>query len=159
MITNTRHCNCSVKQNCPLNGKCLAPCIVYKAKVNTNSDKHTYYELCERKVQSMIQQPHEIIQVAKVWKRNWIVKVFVETKRVQRSSKEFTLSWEIAVHAYKCETRRCDLCLSEKVCIIRAEPNGLLNMFAADYELTRSKNVLTFSVCSAPHRQNHKKCH
>jgi len=33
------------------------------------------------------------------------------------------------------------------------------NTFVADYELTRSKNVLTFNVRSASHRQNHEKCH
>ena len=35
----------------------------------------------------------------------------------------------IAVRAtpYKCGTRRCNLCLTEKVCIIRADENGLLN--------------------------------
>ena len=31
----TRLCNCRYKDSCPLAGKCLAKCIVYKAEVTT----------------------------------------------------------------------------------------------------------------------------
>ena len=49
--------------------------------------------------------------------------------QLKDESKDYALIWDIAVRAtlYKCGTRRCDLCLAEKVCIIRAEPKGLLN--------------------------------
>ena len=43
VAVNYRQCNCRVKQNCPLNGKCLSRCIVYKTEVNTSSEKHSYY--------------------------------------------------------------------------------------------------------------------
>ena len=36
-------CNCRNKENCPLDGKCLQTCIVYKADVITNKDSHIYY--------------------------------------------------------------------------------------------------------------------
>ena len=38
-----RLCNCRNKENCPLDGKCLQSCIVYKADVITNKDSHIYY--------------------------------------------------------------------------------------------------------------------
>ena len=38
-----RLCNCRNKENCPLDGKCLQTCIVYKADVITNKDSHIYY--------------------------------------------------------------------------------------------------------------------
>ena len=38
-----RLCNCINKENCPLDGKCLQSCIVYKADVITNKDSHIYY--------------------------------------------------------------------------------------------------------------------
>ena len=38
-----RLCNCRNKENCPLDGKCLQTCIVYKANVITNKDSHIYY--------------------------------------------------------------------------------------------------------------------
>ena len=34
--------NCRNKDNCPLDGKCLQKCIVYKADVITNKDSHIY---------------------------------------------------------------------------------------------------------------------
>ena len=42
---------------------------------------------------------------------------------------EFYLKWSIAAYAspYRCGTRRCDLCLTEKYLIARAEQKNLLN--------------------------------
>ena len=42
---------------------------------------------------------------------------------------EFNLKWSIAAYAtpYRCGTRRCDLCLTEKYIIARATQNSLLN--------------------------------
>ena len=37
-----RLCNCKNKENCPLHGKCLQTCIVYKADVITK-DSHIHY--------------------------------------------------------------------------------------------------------------------
>ena len=49
--------------------------------------------------------------------------------KLKEEATPFEISWEIESKAspYKCGTRRCDLCLAEKVCIIRAEPKGLIN--------------------------------
>ena len=38
-----RLCNCRNKENCPLDGKCLQTCIVYKAYIITNKDSPIYY--------------------------------------------------------------------------------------------------------------------
>ena len=38
-----RLCKCRNKENCPLDGKCLQTCIIYKAHVITNKDSHIYY--------------------------------------------------------------------------------------------------------------------
>ena len=45
------------------------------------------------------------------------------------SNTEFSLKWHIKtkVMPYKCGSRKCDLCLSEKVAIARFEGVGLLN--------------------------------
>ena len=36
-------CNCKIKESCPLNGKCLDQCMVYKAEVSTNTTYKEYY--------------------------------------------------------------------------------------------------------------------
>ena len=38
-----RLCNYRNKKNCPLDGKCLQTCIVYKADVIANKGSHIYY--------------------------------------------------------------------------------------------------------------------
>ena len=38
-----RLCNCRNKENCPLDGKCLQTCNVYKADVIISKDSHIYY--------------------------------------------------------------------------------------------------------------------
>ena len=38
-----RSCNCGVKDNCPLDGKCLHECIVYQANVVTNNECKEYF--------------------------------------------------------------------------------------------------------------------
>ena len=39
-----RSCNCRIKDNCPLNGKCLHECIVYQANVVTSNENKEYLE-------------------------------------------------------------------------------------------------------------------
>ena len=49
--------------------------------------------------------------------------------KLKDNNTNFILKWSIASFAspYKCGTRKCDLCLSEKVAIVRADPKFLLN--------------------------------
>ena len=42
-----RSCNCRVKDNCPLDGKCLHECIVYQANVVTNNECKEYFGTAE----------------------------------------------------------------------------------------------------------------
>ena len=50
-ITNEPGCNCRIKENCPLNNRCLITNIVYEAKVsnNTNTETKTYIGLTENR--------------------------------------------------------------------------------------------------------------
>ena len=42
-----KKCNCRVPDQCPLNGKCLTTCVVYKADVITDDDQRQYTGLTE----------------------------------------------------------------------------------------------------------------
>ena len=42
-----RSCNCRVKDNCPLDGKCLHKCIVHQANVITNNECKEYFGTAE----------------------------------------------------------------------------------------------------------------
>ena len=56
-VTNTILCNCRVKPECPLQGKCLSKNIVYRADVSNLSDvsTKTYLGLCAKNFQDKIQ--------------------------------------------------------------------------------------------------------
>ena len=47
-----RSCNCRIKETCPLNGKCLHQCMVYKVEVTTNTTYKKYYGTSEREFKS-----------------------------------------------------------------------------------------------------------
>ena len=51
-------------------------------------------------------------------------------RKLNRNRTEFNLKWSITAYAtpYRCGTRRCDLCLTEKYIIAQANQNNLLNM-------------------------------
>ena len=125
--TPVRSCNCRQPQCCPLDGKCLSTSIVYKASV-TAPDRPTkvYYGLTEgtfkaryaNHVSSIKNQSHR--KDTELSKYMW---------DLQDQGLLGTIKWEIAKRAspYKCGSRRCDLCLTEKLAIALADPTSLLN--------------------------------
>ena len=121
-----RSCNCRSKPNCPLSGECLTPCIVYKAEVIADGEKSVYFGACEDVFKTRYNNHVKSFKHEK-YKTETELSKFIW--RLKNDYKPFQLSWSIAAKAfpYKCGTRRCDLCLSEKVCIIRSAPKGLLN--------------------------------
>ena len=44
--SNIKTCDCSRKADCPMNGNCLSECLIYKASVNTTTNKY-FYGTCE----------------------------------------------------------------------------------------------------------------
>ena len=85
--------------------------------VTINSDTHTYYGLCEGEFKSRYYNHTKSFRSRKYENETELSKFLWKLKD---ESKDYALSWDIAVRAtpYKCGTRRCDLCLAEKVCII-----------------------------------------
>lgn len=121
-----RTCNCRCKPNCPLDGECLTSCIVYKAVITTENETLTYLGASEGEFKSRYNNHTKSFRNNKykneteLSKKIWILK---------ENYIDYNLSWSIEARAfpYSCGTRRCDLCITEKVCILRANTNGLLN--------------------------------
>ena len=117
---------CRNKENYPLDGKCLQPCIVYKAVIITNQDSHTYYGASDgdfksrynNHTNSFRHQHHE--QETELSKHIW---------QLQDRGINFKVKWSIAAYAsiYRCRSRSCDLCLTEKYIMARANHKYLLN--------------------------------
>ena len=125
--TNTRQCNCRTPGNCPLDGHCLTESVVYKATVSGPRvvTRH-YYGLTEgpfkrryyAHAMSFIDERHK--HDTELSKHIW---------RLKDEQKAYNVEWNIVKHAkpYKCGSRRCDVCLTEKTVIATADPNTMLN--------------------------------
>ena len=118
-------CNCRDKDRCPLNGVCQIHSIVYKATVVAGEDQRDYTGL-----------------TAKTFKRFYSHQQFFWDKKYQSSTAlskhiwslkdkdtNFEIKWEVRKKAteYQNTTGRCNLCVAEKLAIIRADKKTLLN--------------------------------
>ena len=123
---NNRKCNCRSKANCPLNSECLTQCLVYKATSTTSSNSFIYYGTSEGEFKTRYKhhikafRHRECMNETELSKHVWNLK---------DHGLNNNLSWEIHKKAspYQCGSKRCDLCLSEKVSIICADPGTLLH--------------------------------
>ena len=103
-----RICNSTIKENCPLNGKCLYLSLVYKAEVTTNTTYRNTME-CQRDSSNLdtiithIFRHKAHINDTELSKYFWTLK---------ENRTDYHLNWSIKpyVSRYKCGTRRCDLC-------------------------------------------------
>ena len=124
--TPKRLCNCRNKDTCPLDGCCLKQCFIYKAEVHVDNDYKIYYGAVEgdfkfrynNHTNSFRNRYYE--HATELSKHIWKLKDLEKT---------FVLKWSIAAYAspYRCGTRRCDLCITEKYIIARADQKRLLN--------------------------------
>ena len=122
--SNEKHsCTCRNKECCPLEGYCLRECMVYEAKVSTENNFKLYYGKCEGEFKSRFynhtksfpDRSNETELSNYIW-------------QLKDESKNYNIHWKIFMYAkpYKCGTRRCDLCLTEKCVIARADQEHLL---------------------------------
>ena len=132
---SNRKCNCRSKLNCPVNGECLTQCLVYKA----TSTIFAYYGTSEGEFKTWYNnhtksfRNRECMNESELSKHLWNLK---------DHGLDNNLSWEIHKKAspYKCGSKRCDLCLSQKVSIICPDPDTLLKKRTELISKCRHKN-------------------
>ena len=127
--TDTDSCNCRSKNACPLGNQCLSKNIIYKATVtcsNTNSTKHyigmtasTFKERYRNHIKSFNHKRYS--NDTELSKYVWTLK---------NNKQDFDLKWSIVKCAisYTGGSKRCNLCLEEKLCILKEnDKQNLLN--------------------------------
>ena len=126
VMAEQRPCNCQDRANCPLGGDCLVKCIVYKAEVSFDNTTKTYYGQCEGEFKMRYNNHTKSFRHRKYQNETELSKLIWKLKD---ETKEYHLRWSIASRSSprKTGSKICDLCLTEKVIIVRAEPKGLLN--------------------------------
>ena len=125
--SSPRRCNCRRPAECPLNGDCLTNNVVYKAMVKTTGpdEVREYIGLAEtefklRYANHLTTFRHESRQNStELSKYIW---------QLKRSNVDFEISWAICQRApaYSNTSKRCNLCLTEKVHLLTAG-DALLN--------------------------------
>ena len=124
--TQTKPCNCRDKASCPLQGQCRVSSVVYKATLKTNENIKNYYGCCETEFKSRYYNHKQSFKASN--KRNT-----TELSKAVWKAKDQGLTpeicWQITgkAPAYRCGGSRCNLCLTEKLTILKASQNTTLN--------------------------------
>ena len=142
--TNPRSCNCLSRDQCPLNGACLTAGVTYAAIVkyveNGAEQENLYngstsgpFKNCYSGHLSSFRHKH---QEKKTELLNLIWKL-------KRRGVDYSINWAITKQAqpYKCGSRRCDLCLTEKVIIARCSHPGMINKLTELLAKCRHRNT------------------
>ena len=127
-IATARKCNCRTAAACPLRGECLTECVVYKATVSApRLPTRVYIGLTEGPFKTRFNAHVRSFRREELKTETALSKHIWELKSQGVATPE--VRWEIAQRAapYKCGTRRCDVCLSEKTAIATADPDAILN--------------------------------
>ena len=125
--TNSAICNCNNSNECPLQKKCLLGCIVYKAEVVTsNSEPKEYIGMTGNTFKKRLYNHNKSFNNV-TYRNNTELSKYVW--KLKEKQQDFTINWSILKRAasYSSGGKRCNLCLQEKLCILKADKSNLLN--------------------------------
>ena len=127
---NDKLCNCRSQQNCPLDNKCLTTSLIYNAQITSTTANQTttknYIGLTEGTFKQRYTQHKSTFTHRKLSNKTELSKYIWQLKD---SNTSFTTKWSIIARArpYHNSSKRCDLCLAEKLHIIKRSNSNLLN--------------------------------
>ena len=128
-------CNCRVKADCPLEGKCLTPNVIYRADVCdltsnesdlTNNESKFYIGLAETTFKERYNNHKKDIKHEKYKNSTELTKYIWSLKNQNHT---YSINWKILSKVYgNANTKMCNLCTSEKLLIIESiDDDNLLN--------------------------------
>ena len=120
-------CNCRKPDLCPMSGNCLKSAIIYKATVSSQTEVKYYIGATEQTFKKRYPKHKDAIEkkssqsATSLSSYVWSLKDKGEVP---------TIKWEIVKQCrpYVCGSRRCDTCLSEKLCILSSDRSECINM-------------------------------
>ena len=124
--TEPKNCNCRKKDQCPLQGDCQTKSIVYNAKVDGPDGPKLYIGLTDPPFKSIFNNHNQSFKHMKYRNSTELSKYVWQLKE---SSTPYNIKWSIASksQAYNNKSKRCNLCLTEKLLIVNANKQMLLN--------------------------------
>ena len=114
-----KNCNCQKKHKCPIENKCCTSCVIYKATIN--NEKTNYIGMTQGKFKDRFTQ-HKHTFKNKSKKFATTLSAYTWNKGL---NPEPNIKWEIIqkCSTYKPGNFNCDLCISEKLHIIKNANN------------------------------------
>lgn len=122
----TKQCNCRDKNKCPLDNKCQAETIIYKATIETTTGTKHYIGSTEKDFKTRYTGHKQSFNTQ--YKKN--ATALSQCVWAHGMQPNPTVKWEILQNAqkYKPGNSACDLCLSEKLHILKTyNKEGYLN--------------------------------
>ena len=121
-------CNCRKKGQCPLDNNCLTTSVIYKANVTTDKDDtgKNYIGLTEGTFKQRYTQHKLSFRNRKYANRTELAK---HIWKLKDNIENYKISWSIisSASAYNNISKRCNLCLTENLYIIKANKASNLN--------------------------------
>lgn len=134
-------CNCRAKESCPLQGSCLTANLIYQAEVTTADDTMTkkYIGMTATSFKTRYNNHTKSIRDA-VYSKETALSSYIWKLKTEK--RDYSVKWSILKRAksYNSGDKRCNLCLEEKMCIMRADPNNLLNKRSEIFSKCRHRN-------------------
>ena len=139
-----KQCSCENRADCPLDNNCCVSCIVYSATVKSNGKENIYYGLTEGEFKIRYNKHMSSFRL-RTYEHDTKLSSFIWT--LQDKGTPYTIKWDIVTRAspYKCGTRRCGLCLTEKTIIARSKHKGMLNLRTELISKCRHRNKFSLS--------------
>ena len=126
--TQSNTCNCRKNDQCPLENNCLSPSIVYNAHITTDvsAQEKNYIGLTEGTFKQRYNQHKHSFKHEKHANTTELSK---HIWKLKNGEKQHNIKWSIIckANAYNNRSKRCNLCLTEKLCIVKSKNNNLLN--------------------------------
>ena len=144
-IEDEEHCNCPNKDNCPLDGECTKGALVYHADVTARALIKRYMGATEPMFKKRLAN-HKSSFSNPVRRSETCLSKYIWKLKDQDIPYEIKWSLHKQSFPYQCGTRKCDICLSEKLEILKGDPNLLINKRSEIMNKCRHK--LKFKLCA-----------
>ena len=120
-------CNCR-QQACPMDGNCRTSDIVYKATVSTAEATDTMEYIGSTETDFKTRYANHKYSFNH-YQRRTATKLSQYIWEKKTEDKNVKIEWKIQKKArpYRCGTRKCDLCITEKYEILKNDPDITLN--------------------------------
>ena len=127
------------KDSCPLAGKCLAKCIVYKAQITTTDKRKFYYGTSDGEFKTRFNNHTSSFRHKRYSADTELYKYIW---KLSNEKIQYEIKWNIAAYASPCKygSKRYDLCLTEKLKIMKGDHELLLNKRSGLVSKCRHKN-------------------